>query len=170
MKSCAGIWIVAPIKRAVDNKAAKDLMSDAFKRQLRLDGSFSNVTFICSMTDELKLQEAVKDFKKSLDSDTLQAWKKSIDCDGDIRLLQQEIRVLRAKSAITTPKPDDEPDVEQPAKRIKTDEVAEKSSKLEEFRGEQARLAEKVKKACIQKRNKISRENLQDYFRSVLKE
>ncbi|KAI8170264.1 Nuclear GTPase SLIP-GC [Colletotrichum sp. SAR 10_70] len=169
MKSCAGIWIVAPIKRAVDNKAAKDLMSDAFKRQLRLDGSFSNVTFICSMTDELKLQEAVKDFKKSLDPDTLQAWKKSIDCDGDIRLLQQEIRVLRAKSA-TTPKPDNEPDVEQPAKRIKTDEVAEKSSKLEEVRGEQLRLAEKVKKACIQKRNKISRENLQDYFRSVLRE
>ncbi|KAK2767865.1 tat pathway signal sequence [Colletotrichum kahawae] len=169
MKSCAGIWIVAPIKRAVDNKAAKDLMSDAFKRQLRLDGPLSNVTFICSMTDELKLQEAMKDFKKSLDADTMQAWKKSIDYDGEIRVLQQKIRTLRAKGA-TTPKPDDEPDMEQPAKRIKTDEVAEKSSKLEEVRAEQARLAEKVKKACIQKRNKISRENLQDYFRSVLKE
>ncbi|KAF5500731.1 Nuclear GTPase SLIP-GC [Colletotrichum siamense] len=169
MKSCAGIWIVAPIKRAVDNKVAKDLMSDAFKRQLRLDGSLSNVTFICSMTDELEVEEAVKNFKKSLDPDTRQAWKKAIECDGDIRVLQQTIRTLRAKGD-TTSKPDDEPDMEQPAKRIKTDEVTEKSKKLEEVRAEQTRLAEKVKKACIQKRNKISRNNLQDYFRSVLRE
>lgn len=38
MKSCTGLWIVAPINRAVDDKAAKSLLGEPFKRQLKLDG------------------------------------------------------------------------------------------------------------------------------------
>lgn len=36
------IWIVAPIKRAVDDGTAKELMGDAFKRRLLMDGRASN--------------------------------------------------------------------------------------------------------------------------------
>lgn len=38
MKRCQAIWILAPITRAVDDKTAKDLLGDAFKSQLMMDG------------------------------------------------------------------------------------------------------------------------------------
>ncbi|KAF2710956.1 hypothetical protein K504DRAFT_489918 [Pleomassaria siparia CBS 279.74] len=58
MKQCSGLWIVAPINRAVDDKAAKTLLGDSFKRQLKYDGGFSSVTFICSKTDDISITEA----------------------------------------------------------------------------------------------------------------
>lgn len=58
MKQCTGLWIVAPINRAVDDKAAKTLMGDTFKRQLKFDGTYSAVSFICSKTDDISLTEA----------------------------------------------------------------------------------------------------------------
>jgi hypothetical protein len=59
MKQCTGLWIVAPITRAVDDNAAKTLLGDSFKRQLKYDGGFSNVTFICSKTDDISRTEAM---------------------------------------------------------------------------------------------------------------
>lgn len=58
MKQCGGLWIVAPITRAVDDKTAKNLLGDSFRRQMKYDGTFSNVTFICSKTDDLLITEA----------------------------------------------------------------------------------------------------------------
>ena len=58
MKQCSGLWIVAPIIRAVDDKAAKNLLGSTFKRQLKMDGGFNQVTFICSKTDDISLMEA----------------------------------------------------------------------------------------------------------------
>jgi len=58
MKQCTGLWIVAPITRAVDDKAAKTLLGDSFKRQLKYDGNYSSVTFICSKTDDISITEA----------------------------------------------------------------------------------------------------------------
>lgn len=49
---------MAPINRAVDDKAAKSLLGESFKRQLKMDGGFSTVTFICSKTDDISLIEA----------------------------------------------------------------------------------------------------------------
>lgn len=58
MKQCSGLWIVAPIIRAVDDKAAKNLLGQTFKRQLKMDGGFGQVSFICSKTDDISLMEA----------------------------------------------------------------------------------------------------------------
>src|ERR1700712_2685157 len=58
MKQCTGLWIVAPINRAVDDKAAKTLLGDTFKRQLKYDGNYGAVTFICSKTDDISRMEA----------------------------------------------------------------------------------------------------------------
>ena len=58
MKQCTGLWIVAPIIRAVDDKAAKNLLGEHFRRQLKMDGGYSSVTFICSKTDDISLTEA----------------------------------------------------------------------------------------------------------------
>ncbi|UPX18511.1 uncharacterized protein EKO05_0008810 [Ascochyta rabiei] len=59
IKQCTGLWIVAPITRAVDDKAAKTLLGDSFKTQLKYDGGFSSVTFICSKTDDISITEAI---------------------------------------------------------------------------------------------------------------
>ncbi|KAK5195290.1 hypothetical protein LTR92_005420 [Exophiala xenobiotica] len=58
MKQCTGLWIVAPITRAVDDKSAKNLLGDSFKRQLKMDGGYNSVTFICSKTDDISITEA----------------------------------------------------------------------------------------------------------------
>ena len=50
MKQCTGLWIVSPINRAVDDKVAKNLLGSTFRRQLKYDGTYSAVTFICSKT------------------------------------------------------------------------------------------------------------------------
>ena len=51
------MWIVANINRAVDDKAAKSLLGDSFKLQLKYDGTFSRVTFICTKTDDISNTE-----------------------------------------------------------------------------------------------------------------
>ena len=58
MKQCTGLWIVAPINRAVDDKAAQNLLGDTFRRQLKYDVNYSAVTFICSKTDDISIEEA----------------------------------------------------------------------------------------------------------------
>ncbi|KAM3081672.1 hypothetical protein ACMFMG_005123 [Clarireedia jacksonii] len=58
MKQCTGLWICAPINRAVDDKAAKSLLGESFKRQLKYDGQFSRITFICTKTDDISVHEA----------------------------------------------------------------------------------------------------------------
>jgi hypothetical protein len=60
MRECTGLWIVAPITRAVDDKAAKNLLGNSFKRQLKYDGTYSAVTFICSKTDDISRTEAAE--------------------------------------------------------------------------------------------------------------
>ncbi|KAL8869331.1 MAG: hypothetical protein Q9174_004351 [Haloplaca sp. 1 TL-2023] len=58
LKQATAILIVAPINRAVDNKVAKELLGDSFKRQLRMDGNFNSVAFVCSKTDDMDEREA----------------------------------------------------------------------------------------------------------------
>lgn len=46
------------ITRAVDDQAAQELLGTGFKRQLQLDGNYSNITFICTKTDDINIAEA----------------------------------------------------------------------------------------------------------------
>lgn len=53
--------MVAPITRAVDDRAAQTLLDASFKRQLQFDGTYSGVTVICSKTDDIPITEALKE-------------------------------------------------------------------------------------------------------------
>jgi hypothetical protein len=88
MKQCTGLWIVAPINRAVDDKAAKTLLGESFKRQLKYDGGFSSVTFICSKTDDISITEAV---------DTLELDEEVEGLFGQQHQLEQKIKTLQQK-------------------------------------------------------------------------
>lgn len=64
MAECQHVWIAAPIKRAVDDEAARKLLGMSSRLQMKLDGIYSNVTFICTMTDAVQLAESVEAFDK----------------------------------------------------------------------------------------------------------
>ena len=66
LKSClilciCRIWVVAPIKRAVDDGTAKELMGEQFKRRLLMDGQYGNIAFICTQTDDCEATEIMRD-------------------------------------------------------------------------------------------------------------
>ncbi|KAI3400969.1 hypothetical protein diail_1177 [Diaporthe ilicicola] len=62
MTECSAVWVAAPIKRAVDDEAARKLLGIGSRLQMRLDGIYSHVTFICTMTDSVQLSEIEEDF------------------------------------------------------------------------------------------------------------
>lgn len=86
MKSCTGLWIVAPITRAVDDKTAKSLLGDSFKRQLKYDGTYSAVSFICSKTDDISITEAAESL--GLEAETSDSW----DAAEEMKNTQQTLR------------------------------------------------------------------------------
>jgi hypothetical protein len=55
------IWVVAPIKRAVDDGTAKELLGEQFKRRLLMDGQYGNVSFICTQSDDCEATETIRD-------------------------------------------------------------------------------------------------------------
>ena len=98
IKSCTGLWIVAPITRAVDDKAAKSLLGETFKRQLKMDGGFSAVTFICSKTDDISLMEAQESL--GLDEQMLPSWEKVDDLAAEQRRLKQQLDEMKESMAV----------------------------------------------------------------------
>jgi hypothetical protein len=86
MKECGGLWIVAPITRAVDDKTAKHLLGDTFRRQMKYDGTYNVVTFICSKTDDISITEAVDSL--DLNSKVGHMW-------DQIEILQKQQRELK---------------------------------------------------------------------------
>ncbi|KAJ6539274.1 hypothetical protein B0H19DRAFT_1178148 [Mycena capillaripes] len=61
MKTANCIWILAPITRAVDSKIAKDLLGDAFRTQLMMDGGYdaNTITFIATKCDDISCSEVI---------------------------------------------------------------------------------------------------------------
>ncbi|KAL1632351.1 hypothetical protein SLS56_003766 [Neofusicoccum ribis] len=98
MKQCTGLWIVAPITRAVDDKAAKSLLGDSFKRQLKLDGTYGNVTFICSKTDDISIQEAVQSL--DLDETAERSWAESDELKNEAKRLKDNVRDCKESKAV----------------------------------------------------------------------
>ncbi|TIC91708.1 Nuclear GTPase SLIP-GC [Colletotrichum higginsianum] len=67
MEKCSGTWVVAPIIRAVDDKSAKDLMGESFRRRMILDGTYSSISFIGSKIDDINVEEAAGELDCSID-------------------------------------------------------------------------------------------------------
>ncbi|KAK1752155.1 hypothetical protein QBC47DRAFT_306133 [Echria macrotheca] len=93
MKACTGLWIVAPITRAVDDKTAKSLLGDSFRRQLKYDGTYSAVTFICSKTDDISITEAAESL--DMEDEVGVNWNKIQENKRTIAGIKTDIRGLR---------------------------------------------------------------------------
>ena len=98
MKQCTGLWIVAPINRAVDDKAAKSLLGESFKRQLKMDGGFSAVTFICSKTDDISLTEAQDSL--GLDEEMGPSWDEVDHLSAKQKDLKNQLEEFRETKAV----------------------------------------------------------------------
>ncbi|RYP52928.1 hypothetical protein DL768_002024 [Monosporascus sp. mg162] len=96
-KSCTGLWIVAPITRAVDDKTAKTLLGDSFKRQLKYDGTYSAVSFICSKTDDISITEAAESL--NLDEEISESWGQAEHLRETKESLQKQLRELKEEKA-----------------------------------------------------------------------
>lgn len=77
------MWIVAPITRAVDDKAAKKLLGDSFRRQLLYDGTYSAVTFICSKTDDISITEVADSL--GLEHAFAETWEEIDSLDASLK-------------------------------------------------------------------------------------
>ncbi|OJJ50257.1 hypothetical protein ASPZODRAFT_128885 [Penicilliopsis zonata CBS 506.65] len=93
MKQCTGLWIVAPITRAVDDKAAKSLLGETFKRQLKMDGGLNTVTFICSKTDDISIMECQDSL--GLEEEMGALWAKSEGHASEKRDIKQRLEELK---------------------------------------------------------------------------
>ncbi|KAL8795726.1 MAG: hypothetical protein Q9195_001777 [Heterodermia aff. obscurata] len=92
MKQCTGLWIVAPINRAVDDKAAKSLLGDSFKRQLKMDGGFS------SKTDDISLTEAIDSL--GLDDETAPDYEELGVLKNTITSSKEELEELKNSKSV----------------------------------------------------------------------
>ena len=98
MKQCTGLWIVAPINRAVDDKAAKSLLGESFKRQLKMDGGFNSVTFICSKTDDISFEEAQDSL--GLDDEMAPYWAEIDELSKKQKAMKTQLKELKETKTI----------------------------------------------------------------------
>lgn len=88
---------MAPINRAVDDKAAKSLLGESFKRQLKMDGRFSAVTFICSKTDDISISEAQDSL--GLDEKMIPSWEEIDRLSAKEKGLKKPLEELNSTKA-----------------------------------------------------------------------
>ena len=98
MKQCTGLWIVAPINRAVDDKAAKSLLGESFKRQLKMDGGFNSITFICSKTDDISFEEAQDSL--GLDDEMAPYWAEIEELSKQQKVMNAQLKELKETKTI----------------------------------------------------------------------
>ena len=60
LKEADAVWIVSNIVRAVNDKTAKSLLGEQFRRQLLMDGQFGSLAFVATQSDVIQRSEAVQ--------------------------------------------------------------------------------------------------------------
>lgn len=93
MKACTGLWITAAIQRAVDDKTAKNLLGNTFKRQLKYDGQYNAVTFICTKTDDILETEVTASL--NLEDEMGESWAQLEHLRGQLEQLREEVGGLK---------------------------------------------------------------------------
>lgn len=119
MKQCTGLWIVAPINRAVDDKAAKSLLGESFKRQLKYDGTYSRITFICSKTDDIAIMEASDSL--GLEEEMTVDWAKIDEIDGRKTTLKKRLVELNDSRTVYSEVMSDADDAAETWEKLKED-------------------------------------------------
>jgi hypothetical protein len=191
LQNCSQLWIVAPIKRAVDDGTAKELMGENFKRRLLMDGQYSNISFICTQTDDCETSETMADHED--EAIRLGLWEemnvlanlirenelKLQDKQQDEEALQFAYDDLKDQRGELAEEEDDEETshLVEELRRKEADAFKELSSWRKSHEAEcnllEREIQEcqiKLKTMCASVRNEYSKKCLQDDFRSGLDE
>ncbi|KAF7352854.1 Nuclear GTPase SLIP-GC [Mycena venus] len=112
MKKANSIWVLAPIMRAVDSKIAKDLLGDAFRNQLMMDGGYDDntITFIATKCDDISCSEiitslrlhdepeleVIQDKIEAIADETTETKKKKTTADRLVKSMEAELKRNRA--------------------------------------------------------------------------
>ncbi|KAK1595312.1 uncharacterized protein LY79DRAFT_511153 [Colletotrichum navitas] len=97
VKECSRLWVVAPITRAVDDKTAKTLLGDHFKQQLKYDGAYSNITFVCTKADDISLDEAAPSL--GIEGFIAEEQERKTKMETQIKEKQQALTVLEPRKS-----------------------------------------------------------------------
>jgi hypothetical protein len=93
LQNCDQIWVVAPIKRAVDDGTAKQLLGEQFKRRLLMDGRYGNVSFICTQTDDCEATEIMRDHQ-DVAMEKPGRWEEMTELLDEITVIEKEIAIF----------------------------------------------------------------------------
>ena len=63
LKEADAVWIVSNIVRAVNDKTAKDLLGEQFRRQMLMDGQYGALAFVATQSDVLERSEALRSLR-----------------------------------------------------------------------------------------------------------
>ena len=69
------------------------MLGDSFKRQLKYDGTYSAVSFICSKTDDISITEAAESL--GLENEISESWNQAEALKKEKKMLQQKIKELQ---------------------------------------------------------------------------
>ncbi|EFQ33347.1 uncharacterized protein GLRG_08491 [Colletotrichum graminicola M1.001] len=97
VKECSRLWVVAPITRAVDDKTAKTLLGDHFKQQLKYDGAYCNITFVCTKADDISLDEAAPSL--GIEEFIAEEQERKIKMETQIKEKEQALAVLEPQKS-----------------------------------------------------------------------
>ena len=172
LQHCNQIWVVAPIKRAVDDGTAKELLGEQFKRRLLMDGQYGNVSFICTQTDDCEATEIMRDH-----ADVAQKvpgrWEKMTEISDEICRLEFVCsKLLQAQDDLNdelNDAIDDEVGADDCLKKL-ADWNEEHFSSINQMQAECEVKQRQLKTLCAIVRNEYSTKCLQTDFRAGLKD
>lgn len=92
LEKCDFIWVAAPIERAVNDRAARDLMGNAFRMQLYLDDGYDDrsISFIATMTDRIQCTEVIRTLRLEGHPVWKELTQKTNQCKRQIEALKLE--------------------------------------------------------------------------------
>jgi hypothetical protein len=183
LQNCNQIAIVAPIKRAVDDGTAKELLGEQFKRRLLMDGQYGNVFFICTQTDDLEATETMRDHADVAQQEPGR-WEKMTELASSISNLEKQIndklqdeedlefQVQETEQQLKDQLPvfDTSTSISALAKDELLEWREENHGAMEIDREKCSKLQKKLKTMCATVRNEYSKSCLQEDFRSGFKD
>ncbi|KAI4748386.1 hypothetical protein E4T50_01395 [Aureobasidium sp. EXF-12298] len=174
MKQCIGLWIVSPINRAVDDKAAKNLLGSAFRRQLKFDGTYSAITFICKAADSLGLGDEFKELKEQLTSierrrRAVEKESKKLDDGKTVYALAAKTKKRKRSSSESDKLKTQKKEARRRRSEIEA-EVTDLNNKIKELKVEARNIEDNRSRICIDARNQYSKSAIQVDFAAGIKE
>ncbi|XP_069113087.1 microtubule-associated protein futsch-like [Argopecten irradians] len=99
LKNCTVVWVVAAIHRAINNKTAKEMLGENFRRQLLMDGQYGSVAFICTKSDDLMPSELIRNLRLDDECEALENEIESLiaeqnEANGTVGRMKKEIRKI----------------------------------------------------------------------------